>query len=123
VFYYRDVEDGDLLAPGLPAAVEEPKPKDASAATREDDSADYCWAVPSQARIECWATNEDEIEIEQTSPVHEDENIRIDVARSNAVRLARCILWAAGFKSADRDRRRGRRPIHVGLSWPRWGSL
>jgi hypothetical protein len=63
------------------------------------DSADYCWAVPSQARIECWATNEDEIEIEQTSPVHEDENIRIDVARSNAVRLARCILWAAGFKS------------------------
>ena len=73
------------------------------------DSADYCWAVPSQARIECWATNEDKIEIEQTSPVHEDENIRIDVARSNAVRLARCILWAAGFKSADRDRRRGRR--------------
>ena len=60
------------------------------------DSADYCWAVPSQARIECWATNEDEIESEQISPVHEDENIRIDVARSNAVRLARRILWAAG---------------------------
>ena len=29
---------------------------------------------------------------------HEDENIR-NVARSNAVRLARCIPWAAGFKS------------------------
>jgi hypothetical protein len=97
------------IAPSLSAAVEESKPKAAPAATGEDDSADYCWAVPSQARIECWATNEDEIEIEQTSPVHEDENIRIDVARSNAVRLARCILWAAGFKSADRDRRRGRR--------------
>ena len=87
------------IAPSLSAAVEESKPKAAPAATGEDDSADYCWAVPSQARIECWATNGDEIEIEQISPVHEDENIRIDVARSNAVRLARCILWAAGFKS------------------------
>jgi hypothetical protein len=87
------------IAPSLSAAVEESKPKAAPAATGEDDSADYCWAVPSQARIECWATNEDEIEIEQISPIHEDENIRIDVARSNAVRLARCILWAAGFKS------------------------
>ena len=87
------------IAPSLPAPLEEPKPKDASAATGEDDSADYCWAVPSQTRIECSQTNDDEIEIEQISPVHEDENIRIDVARSNAVRLARCILWAAGFKS------------------------
>jgi hypothetical protein len=70
-------------------------PKDEPADTAED----ICWVVPFQPRIECWATNEDEIEIEQISPIHEDENIRIDVARSNAVRLARCILWAAGFNS------------------------
>ena len=87
------------IAPSLPAAVEEPKPKAAPAAIGEDDSADYCWAVPSQARIECSLTVDDTLEIEQISPIHEDENIRIDVARSNAVRLARCILWAAGFKS------------------------
>jgi hypothetical protein len=75
-------------------AVTEPPEKDAPAA-----SEDYCWVVPFQPRIECSLTNDDEIEIEQISPIHEDENIRIDVARSNAVRLARCILWAAGFKS------------------------
>jgi hypothetical protein len=85
------------IAQNLPA--DQPKPNDAPAATSEDDSADRCWAVPFQAHIECSLTNDDEIEIEQISPVHEDENIRIDVARSNAVRLARCILWAAGFKS------------------------
>jgi len=86
-------------AASLPAVVDQPKPKDEPADTAEDDSTDYCSAVPFQARIECWATNEDEIEIEEINPIHEDENIRIHVARSNAVRLARCILWAAGFKS------------------------
>jgi hypothetical protein len=82
-----------------PEPVEPPTPEPAPEPAGEDDSADYCWAVPSQASIECSLTNDDEIEIEQISPIHEDENIRIDVARSNAVRLARCILWAAGFKS------------------------
>jgi hypothetical protein len=57
------------------------------------------WGIPSQDRIECSATNDDEIEIEQISPVHPDENVRIHVARSNAVRLARSVLFAAGFKS------------------------
>jgi hypothetical protein len=84
------------IAPSLLAAVQEPKPKAAPGAIGED----YCWVVPFQPRIECSQTNDDEIEIEQISPVHDDENIRICVARSNAVRLARCILWAAGFKSA-----------------------
>jgi hypothetical protein len=83
------------IAENLPAVLDQPRPKDEPADTAED----ICWVVPFQPRIECWATNEDEIEIEQISPIHEDENIRIDVARSNAVRLARCILWAAGFKS------------------------
>jgi len=80
-------------------AITEPTPSGASAGPAEDASADCYSAVPFQARIECWATNDDEIEIEEISPVHEDENIRIHVAKSNAVRLARCILWAAGFKS------------------------
>jgi hypothetical protein len=83
------------IAQNLPAVLDRPKLKDAPAAISED----YCWVVPFQPRIECSLTNDDEIEIEQISPIHEDENIRIHVARSNAVRLARCILWAAGFKS------------------------
>src|SRR5689334_23520060 len=58
------------MAPSLSAAVAESKAKAAPAATGEDDSADYCWAVPSQARIECWATNADEIDIELISAVH-----------------------------------------------------
>jgi hypothetical protein len=82
-------------AQNLPAVLDLAKLKDAPAAIGED----YCWVVPFQPRIECSLTNDVEIEIEQISPIHEDENIRIDVARSNAVRLARCILWAAGFKS------------------------
>jgi hypothetical protein len=85
--------------PSLPAAADQPKPKDEPADTAEDDSAEYRWAVPSQARIECSATNEDEIEIEQISPVHPDENVSIHVTRSSAVRLARCILFATGFKT------------------------
>lgn len=86
-------------APSLPTAVEESQPKDQPADAAEDDSADYCWAVPSQARIEGSRTNDGEIEIEEISPLDEDENVRIRVARPNAVRLARCILCATGFKS------------------------
>jgi YHS domain-containing protein len=77
----------------LPAVIP-PEPKDAPQATPDD----YCWVVPFQPRIECSRTNDDEVEIEQLSPFHPDENVRIHVARSNAVRLARCILWATGFK-------------------------
>jgi hypothetical protein len=87
----------------LPAVIQpEEKCERVTAAKDSDrceDGSGYCWAVPSQDRIECSPTNDDEIEIEQISPVHADENVRIHVARSNAVRLARCILWAAGFKS------------------------
>jgi hypothetical protein len=83
------------IAQNLPAVLDRPKLKDAPAATGED----YCWVVPFQPRIECSQTNDDEIEIEEISPIHEDENVRIHVARSNAVRLARAILFATGFKS------------------------
>jgi hypothetical protein len=77
----------------LPAVIP-PKPKDAPQATPED----LCWSVPHQSRIECSATMDDEIEIEQLSPLGESENTRIFVARSNAVQLARNILYATGFK-------------------------
>jgi hypothetical protein len=83
------------IAQNLPAVLDRPKLQDAPAAIGED----YCWVVPFQPRIECSRTNDDEVEIEQFSPIHSDENVRIHVARSNAVWLARCILWAAGFKS------------------------
>jgi hypothetical protein len=79
---------------GLPAVIP-PAEKDAPADTPED----RCWSVQEQSRIECSATVDNEIEIEQLSPLHPDENVRIHVARSNAVRLARCILFATGFKS------------------------
>lgn len=78
----------------LPAVIETPAKENEPA-----DAADHCWAVPSQDRIECSATNDDEVEIEQLSPIHPDENVRVHLARSNVVRLARSILFAAGFKS------------------------
>jgi hypothetical protein len=82
----------------LPAVIQ-PAKKDGSAGTAEDDSSNWCWSVPYQARIECSATNDDEIEIEEISDLDESENVRIVLARSNAVRLARSILYAAGFRS------------------------
>jgi hypothetical protein len=83
------------IAQNLPAVLDQPKLKDAPAAIGED----YCWVVPFQPRIECSLANDDEIEIEQISPIHEDENTRIHVARSNAVRLARCILGSPNSKA------------------------
>jgi hypothetical protein len=77
----------------LPAVIP-PKPKDAPEAPPDD----FCWSVPHQNRIECSPTMDDEIEIEQLSPLGESENTRIFVTRSNAVQLARSILYAAGFK-------------------------
>jgi len=56
-----------------------------------------CWALPRQDRMEVYATNDDTIEIVQISPMGESEDVRIDIARSNAVALARRILYAAGF--------------------------
>jgi hypothetical protein len=84
-----------LDAPSTLPAVIQPKPGPAPAATDEG----YCWAVPQQARIECWLTNDDEVEIEETSEQHDSENVRITVTRGNAVQLARSILFAAGFKT------------------------
>jgi hypothetical protein len=75
----------------------EPKPAIEPAS---DDSGWY-WSLPYQAKVEVSRTTADEIEIEEHSPVHTDENVRIIIARSNAVRLARCILFAAGFKTAN----------------------
>jgi hypothetical protein len=79
----------------LPALTESATTESESAATDEG----WCWAVPRQARIECSATTDHEIEIEEYSDLDESENVRICVARTNAVRLARCILYATGFKS------------------------
>jgi hypothetical protein len=73
----------------------EPKP----APEPPSDDIGWYWSLPYQARIEVARTTADEIEIEEHSPVHPDENSRIIIARSNAVRLARCILFAAGFQS------------------------
>ena len=80
----------------LPAVIQ-PEPEPAPAATDEG----YCWAVPQQARIECWLTNDDQVEIEEINEADETESVRICVTRGNAVRLARSILSAAGFKSVS----------------------
>jgi hypothetical protein len=83
----------------LPAVVGPPAPKTEPASASGDIG--WCWSVPYQACIEVARITAHEIEIEQLSPIHEDENVRIVLARSNAVRLARNILFAAGFKSVN----------------------
>jgi hypothetical protein len=65
-----------------------------------DDEKDLCWSIPRQARIECSMTTTDgELEIWQEGQHGPGEDSRIFVARGSAVRLARNILYAAGFKS------------------------
>jgi hypothetical protein len=65
-----------------------------------DDEKDLCWCIPHQARIECsMTTTEGELEIWQEGQHGPEEDSRIHVARGSAVRLARNILYAAGFKS------------------------
>jgi len=89
----------ETLGLTLPAVIQ-PAKQDAPVGTPdEDDPSNWCWSVPDQARIECAATVDGEVEIEQISPLGESENQRIWVTRGNAVQLARHILFATGFKS------------------------
>ena len=67
-----------------------PTPNEASAVELED----FCWKIAHQDEIVVSATTNGEIELEQRS-----EDTRIFVTRSNAVHLARCILYATGFGS------------------------
>jgi hypothetical protein len=85
-------------SPTLPAVLPPPK-KDEPEAAAEDDQSDWCWSIPQQSRIECSANVDGEVEIEQISPLGDSDNQRIFVTRGNAVRLARHVLFAAGFKA------------------------
>jgi len=59
----------------------------------------HCWSIEPQAEVCVLAVNDGSIEIEQKSPMGKDDDQRIFVAAQNAVRLARMILFAAGFKN------------------------
>jgi hypothetical protein len=87
----------ETLGVTLPAVMG-PAKQDAPAATSEEDHSNWCWSVPHQARIECAATVDGEVEIEQINPLGVSDNQRIWVSRGNAVQLARNILFATGFK-------------------------
>lgn len=74
---------------------------ESSAATQVDPknepAKEHCWSIEPQAEVRVWAVNDGSIEIEQKSPMGEEDDQRIFVAAPNAVRLARMILYAAGF--------------------------
>jgi hypothetical protein len=64
-----------------------------------------CWGVPAQLAIECSRPDKDHVLIQQLAN-HSEENVSILIARSNSVRVARSILYAAGFRAitiAQRD--------------------
>lgn len=65
----------------------------------DEDGKDVCWTIPHQARIECSLTPNGDVQIWQEGQHGLDDDDRIHVAPRNAVALARCILFAAGFKS------------------------
>jgi hypothetical protein len=66
---------------------------------QNDPSEQRSWSIEPQAEVCVLAVNDGSIEIEQKSPMGKDENQRVFVAAQNAVRLARLILLAAGFKN------------------------
>jgi hypothetical protein len=78
-----------------PAPAPEPHPVAPEAAETEAES-DYCWIVPPQDKIEVWTPDKETIRLEQPCPMGGDGD-RIDVHKASAVRLARAILFAAGF--------------------------
>lgn len=80
-----------LFLNGGPLSGEDPE-------DQPENEGDYYWFVPAQDRIEVMGTKEGTVEIHQISPLGNSEDVRIDVAQANCVRLARMILWAAGFK-------------------------
>ena len=65
----------------------------------EDDEFGACYVIPHQARIECSLTTDGQVEISQEGHLGPEEGDRVHVALGNAVALARCILYAAGFRN------------------------
>jgi hypothetical protein len=64
-----------------------------------DGEGDWVWSIPSQIAIDCAAVADGGVEITQDGQHGPDEAATIHVAAGNVVRLARSILYAAGFNS------------------------
>jgi hypothetical protein len=83
----------------------------------EANSKHLCWIVPRQDEVIVFSTFEGTIEIEQKSPLGQAEDQRVIIVTSNAVQVARMILWAAGWRSiliATGDDGRGYRDLEDG---------
>ncbi len=83
----------------------------------EANTKHLCWIVPRQDEVVVFSTFEGTIEIEQKSPLGQSEDQRIVIVTSNAVQVARMILWAAGWRSiliATGDDGRGYRDLEDG---------
>ena len=85
-----------------PSAATQAEPKNSDRLTEHESDEqpnEWCWSIEPQAEIHVWAVKDGSIEIEQKSPLGEENDQHILVAAPNAVRLARTILYAAGFKN------------------------
>lgn len=82
----------------LPAVIlkETAKPQDAPSADK--DLTEGCWGIDRQYAIEVSALKLGGVEIKQEGQHgHAEEEAIIHIARGNEVRVARLLLWAAGF--------------------------
>lgn len=57
------------------------------------------WGIPRQAAINCLPLADGGVEIRQAADLGPEEDQTVTVTDSNAVALARSILFAAGFKA------------------------
>lgn len=91
-------EAGESAAVALDDADEKPEVDAVLARRKAEGESGLFWGIPPQREIRVSTISDGDIEIEEISPLGSDEDARIVVNVSNAVRMARSILYAAGFQ-------------------------
>lgn len=75
------------------------EPSAAAVHNQNEPPEQQSWSIEPQAEVSVLAAKGGSIEIEQKSPMGKDDDQRIFITAPNAVRLARMIMLAAGFKN------------------------
>ena len=83
-------DDAPAIAPAVDAVL---------ARRKAEGEGGYFYGIPPQPEIQVSTVADGSIEIAEISPLGSEDDARIVVNVSNAVRLARCILFAAGFQN------------------------
>lgn len=96
------VQDGDAEPESdddAPDIAPDVAPQEAALRNTAEGEGGYFFGILPQREIQVSTLSDKSIEIAEISPLGSEDDARIIVNTSNAVRLARCILFAAGFQN------------------------